>query len=258
MKKDILVIIPHSSRKRNREIKKEWLSNNQRFLLYSGSSETDRYSELLYDFRNLLDNQQILFPISQIYVNICRHPERLDEICPLEIRGKKIYNQEISAELRKQLIKRYTVPFYKKIEQFKGNIILNGHTTTLDHLGLKRKLSHQIVISNIQKRGNGVKRFAPDKLIEIYVKELRKRLPRIKIGINSVYVDIYDHFCDRFGWKKNGEGIPIIHQETDESLYIKDNKLDRRELNKLRTAIAEALFETSKRYQQRYKLNKIN
>lgn len=248
MKKEILVIIPHSSRKRPREIKKGWLSNNQRSLLYSGSSETDRYSELLYDFRNILNNQQILFPISQIYINICRHPDKLDEIFPFEIRGKKIYNQDISAGLRKQLIQKYTIPFYKKIEQFKGNIVLNGHTTTSDHPSLNQKLSYQIVISNIQEEGNKVRKFAPDKLVRIYVEELRKRLPRVKVGFNSVYIDIYDHFCDKFGWKSNGKGIPIIHQETDEGLYIKDNKLDRGKLNKLRIAIAEALAETSRRY----------
>ncbi|MDP3989779.1 MAG: N-formylglutamate amidohydrolase [archaeon] len=247
MKKEVLVIIPHSSRKRPIEIKKAWLSRNQRSLLYSGPSETDRCSQKLYDLREFLNNKQVLFPISQVYVNVCRHPDKLDDVCPLEIRGKQVYNRDISEEFRKKLVKRYAFPFYKKIEHFKGNLILNGHTTITNHSSLNQQLKHQIVISNIQIKGNKVRKFAPDKLIKIYVEELRNRLSGIKIGVNSVYVNVYDHFCDKFGWKKNKGGIPIIHQETDESLYIKGNKLDVRKLNKIRKAIAESLAETSRR-----------
>jgi hypothetical protein len=245
MKKEILVIIPHSSRKRPKEIKKEWLSKNQRYLLYSETSETDRYSERLY---NLKGFKKILFPLSQIYINICRSPMEIKKICPLKINGKKIYNKDISLENRKKLVKKYAFPFYKKIDNFKGKLILNGHTTISGHSSLKETLHHQIVISNIMKRKGKVIKFAPDEIIDIYVSELKKRLPNIKIGINSVYVDVYDYICDKFGWKKEGKGIPSIHQETDESLYIKDNKLNKKKLKKLSSVFAKSLEETYKRF----------
>lgn len=249
MGKEILVIIPHASKKKPKEIKKQWLSKNQRYLLYSENCETDRGSELLYDFRKLINNQQALFPISQIYINICRSPNKLNEICPQEIRGIKVYNQDISNQFRKKLVSKYAIPFYKKIEKFNGDIILTGHTTIDGHSSLKTSLSHHIILSNVgvmQKRE--IRKFAPDKLIKIYSEELKKRLPWIRIGFNSVYTEVYDYFSDRFGWQEKGNGIPLIHQETDESLYIRSNKINVKQLNKLKRVFAESLVETAKRF----------
>ena len=102
MKEEILVIIPHSSRKRPREIRKEWLSKNQRYLLYSETSETDRYSELLYNFGKIINNKQALFPISKVYLNVCRNPNDLDETFPLKIVNKEVYlDNEIPSEANK-------------------------------------------------------------------------------------------------------------------------------------------------------------
>ncbi len=251
MKNDILVIIPHASTKRPRELKKEWLTKNQEYLLRSGDAETDRYSELLYDFRRIIGNQQLLFPFSQVYINVCRHPQKLGEICPYEICGKKIYKKDISDQLREILVQKYATPFFDEIRNFKGSIILSGHTTISGHSSLEDiNLPHQIIISNIIEKGSRTRKFAPDKLIRIYVEELRKRLPDISIGVNSVYVEVYDYICDRFGWQKGRKGTPIIHQETDESLYIIDNRLDLKKLKMLKTLFAEALVETDKRFKK--------
>lgn len=73
-------------------------------------------------------------------------------------------------------------------------------------------------------------------------------MPNIKIGINSIYVEVYDYINEKFGWKKEWKGIPLIHQETDESLYIKDNKLNKKQLNKLSKIFVESLEETYKRF----------
>ncbi len=246
MEKEILIIIPHASRQRPKEIKKKWLSKNQRYLLYSETSETDRYSEQLYNIKKF-GFQQIFFPISQVYINICRDPKKIDEICPIGIRGKKVYNTNLSKDFRKKLIRKYTFPFYKKIEKFKGKLILNGHTTISGHSSMEKDLPHQIVISNIMKKGKSTRKFAPDNIIKIYVDELRKRLPDVKIGINSIYVEVYDYLCDRFGWKEKGRGIPLIHQETDENLYIENNKLNQKKLNRLKKIFAESLIETCRR-----------
>ena len=96
-----------------------------------------------------------------------------------------------------------------------------------------------------------MRKFAPDDLVKIYVNELRKRLPGVAIGINSAYMDVDEYICDRFGWRSSGSGIPIIHQETDENLYIKNNKLILKKLNQLRDIFAEALLETVNKYAEK-------
>lgn len=97
--KSIMVIIPHASRQRPPEIRREWLSKNQRYLLYSETSETDRYSQLLYHFDDIINCRELVFPYSQIYLNICRDPNKIDEICPLTIRGRDVYSDRRPMEM---------------------------------------------------------------------------------------------------------------------------------------------------------------
>ncbi|MFA5127613.1 MAG: N-formylglutamate amidohydrolase [Patescibacteria group bacterium] len=249
--KNILVIIPHASRARPKEIKADWLSGHQERFLSSNEAETDRYSDKLYNFQQLIGSRQLLFPYSQIFLNVCRRPSKLNESCPLNIRGVDVYKIKPSVIFRKELIKKYCYKYYDKISRFNGVIIFNGHTTIAGHSSLKEKLRHRIVISNITKVGEKTRKFAPDDLVKIYVNELRKHLPGVTIGINSAYMDVDEYICDKFGWRNNGSGIPIIHQETDEGLYIKNNKLDRKKLNKLRDIFAEALLETVNKYAEK-------
>jgi hypothetical protein len=239
-----LVLIPHASTERPPEIKREWLSKNQRQLLYSDSSETDRGSERIYDLKSVIGCEQLIFPYSQVYLNACRHPDVIEQICPVSIRGTVVYKtgREPSPDFRRKLVRKHVEPFFKRVGKFKGKLILNGHTTIAGHSSMEEELNYDIFVYD-QGMIRGRKRiFAPNGLVERYATELRQRLPRLRIGVNPpLYVDVYDRFCYDFGWRRSGGGIPTIHQETDEGLYIKNNRMIPAKVRQLRNAFAESL-----------------
>ncbi len=108
----------------------------------------------------------------------------------------------------------------------------------------KEKIKEDIVISDWLELNKKKIQFAPKKLADFYAKELRKRLPELKIGRNSVYTSSYDYICASFGTDKKSKDkfkAPVIHQETSEELYIKNNKIDYKKLNILKKAFAESL-----------------
>jgi len=252
--KGILVVIPHSGIKRPKEIKKEWLSEYNYELIHTEDCETDRGTKELYNFRKILGNKQLTFPVRQIYINICRHPKKLNESVPLLIRNTPVYKKgkELSVELRKKLLEKYYFPFYKKITNAEKTIILNGHSMIAGHESLgAENLKEDIVISDWEKLNGKLIKFAPKELADFYASELRKRLPNLKIGRNSVYTSYYDHICAIFGTdKKTKEDnrVPVIHQETLESLYMEGNKVNGRKLEILRKAFAESLLSTVNYY----------
>lgn len=246
---ELLVLIPHASTKRPTEIKKKVLSKHQKRLLFGNEAETDRGTDHLYDFRSILGNKQIVFPVSQVYINVLRSPKRLDSSVPLYIGNTPIYKKgsEISSALRRKLIKKYYNPFYVGIRSARPRLIFDGHSTIKDHFSLKdTKLDYDITIVDYLGEKNGKKIWStPREYLEVYARALQKRLPELKVGVNNLYCDVYDHVCATFSRiKRKKNFIPIISQETDEELYIEKNKINTRKVKHLRIAFAEALRET--------------
>lgn len=252
--KNVLVIIPHAGLSRPREISVEWLSEYNEQLIYSEDCETDRETDKLYDLRDILGNKQLIFPISQVYINVSRQPEKLDESVPLFIREIPVYQRgkEPSIELRNKILKKYYYPFYEKIKKTKKTLILNGHSMIAGHASLgEEKIEEDIVLSDWCNLNGRRIQFAPKKLVDFYADQLRKRLPNLKIGRNSVYVSSYDYICAIFGTgneKGNHDRVPVIHQETNENLYLRNNKIDYKKLNFLRKVFAEAISSTIDRF----------
>ncbi|MBS3079486.1 N-formylglutamate amidohydrolase [Candidatus Pacearchaeota archaeon] len=249
--KNLLVVIPHSGIKIPRELK-EKLSSHINELI---SSETDWYTDLIYDFRNILGNKQIVFSYNQVVINACRHPRILDDCVPVSINQISIYKKDIVLDLRKELVNKYLLPFYSKIKKIKKSFILDGHSFIKGVKDNKGKLlEDDIILTNLVKSEfdpvEGLKT-CPDKYLEFYYQELKKRLPDLKIGVNSAYQTVYDHILSENSWdglgEKNGR-VPIIHQETNESLYIKHGKPIKKEVNQLRKSFAEALYKTMKEF----------
>jgi len=252
--KKLLVIGPHSGTKRPSEIKKEWLSEYQNRFLYGNDCETDRYTEKLYDFRKILTNHQIVFPYSQIYINICRSINNLNDVFPLYINKLPVYKiiENINLKLKKKLLKKYYFLFYKQIGKIDKKLILNGHSTIAGHQSLgKEKLNADIVLSNYLKYERKIIKFAPDEYLDFYENEIKKRMPFLKIEKNSIYISTYDAICYKFGWdgisKKTGR-VPVIHQETNEKLYMDSNKINFKKLKILRNCLAKSLFATMKHF----------
>lgn len=238
----LLVLIPHASTKRPKEIKKNALSKYQERLLFSSATETDRGTDKLYDFRLILKNRQIVFPFSQVYINVLRDPKRLADSVPLYIREIPIYKkgQEIDLTLRKKLIKKYHRTFYDKIRDIKPKLILNGHSTVAGHGSLKnKKLNRDIFLVNNSTEYNNKYGRIYKEVSDFYIKELERRLPHLKIGIQNIYSDVYDYI-----FKATKARIPILTQETNEKLYIKRNRVDLGKVRVLKKAFAEALLET--------------
>jgi len=249
--KNLLVIIPHSSTNLLPEIKKNYLSKEGREMIYSRNAETDWFSEKLYNFCNILGNEQIIFPYSQVFLNVCRNPKYFDSSVPTKIRGISVFKKNFipTVNERKKFVEKYSLPFYQQISNFKGKLIFNGHTTIPNHSSLNSELKYDIALSSFFIRDGKKVVFAPEEILLLYANELKKRFPNLRIGINDLYLDVYEYICDKFGWKGEGSsGIPIIHQETNEELYFKKGIFNEKELDKLRKGFADALNETLKKY----------
>lgn len=251
---NLLVVILHSCIARPPEIKDEWLAPGHGLLLEGAEAETDRGTDKLYDFRDIIENQQLIFPYSQIYINASRDPHNLDEAVPLNIREKAIYlpSKEPSLELRQELINKYYYPFYEQIRQTGKSLILNGHSTVAGHgsMGVE-KLDWDIVLSDWLEYQGKVIRFAPPGYIDFYATEIQKRRPALRIGKTSVYSSTYDGVCVSFGWdgeEPQDNRVPVIHQETDEGLYITSNQIDEQNLRNLRSLFAESLWVTMQHF----------
>jgi hypothetical protein len=248
---ELLVVIPHASVSFPREIPRSILVKDYKKFLIGEESETDRGTASIYNLKKTLDNNVLSFPVSQVFINVCRNPNNLDEACPLFIRDAPIYRKgmEPNIHLRRALVERYSLPFYKSIQNTKKGLILNGHSTIAGHSSLgNEKLQDDIVLSSFLIAEGEKIQFCPDYIIAKYKDELKKRLPDLKIGVNSVYLDSYDQMCVMFGGNFNGMNsvrVPIIHQETDENLYInKNGKVIKENVEKLRKAFAESLYYT--------------
>ncbi len=250
--KELLVVIPHAGLRRPQEIPANWLSNNINELI---ETETDWNTELLYDLRQILANRQLIFPINQVFINACRHPRVLDDCVPLTINEDLIYRRNPSIALRRELVKKYLLPFHKKISATRKSFILEGHSFikgSLDNKG--KKIEDDITLSdfvNSYLDPKGGIRTAPEGYLDFYAEELRKRLPGLVIGKNSVYTSVYDHILSMNSWdgkQEKGNRVPMIHQETDEGLYIRNKKPDMKAISKLRRAFADSLYETIKHF----------
>lgn len=250
--KNLLIVIPHAGLKRPKEIPARWLSRDIEKII---ETETDWYTDLLYDFREILSNNQLIFPINQVFINACRHPGILDSCVPLNVNGNKIYTRNPSAVLRRKLVKRYLDPFYEKIQKTRKTFILDCHSFvkgSLDNEGKEIKndiILTDIVTSNLDPKG-GLKT-APEGYLDFYRRELKKRLPELTIGKNSFYNSVYDHILAMNSWdgiRMKGNRVPIIHQETNEKLYISNGKPDMKAIARLKRAFSDSVYQTMKHF----------
>ena len=86
--KELLVVIPHSGIVIPGEIPLANLSERFPALVQN----VDWYTNWLYDFRDLLENQHIVFPYCSLILEANRHPDILDDSVPLrDVRGESVY-----------------------------------------------------------------------------------------------------------------------------------------------------------------------
>ncbi len=242
----LLVVIPHGGLLIPPEIPPESLSERFREL----ARNVDWYTEWLYDFRDRLDNRQILFPYCSLLLEANRHPDRLDDCVPLcDVHGEPLYRRgrEPGPELRRRLAVKYLRPFQRAIgEQIAAGaeFLLDGHST----VSARGVADNQIEIMDFQHSAMdpGPLRFAPPEYAEAYAAELRRRLPDVRVTVNaSGYHEVYGHVAaahsvDARG--RVGSRVPAIVQETSQRLYMNSDRTpDLGALNQLREAFAQAL-----------------
>jgi predicted double-glycine peptidase len=247
--KELLVVIPHSGIIIPEEIDPHKLSDDFPQML----KNVDWYTNYLYDFRDILGNKQINFPYCSLLLEANRHPDILEDCVPLkDPLGKKMYRrgQAPDESLRRTLSDKYLIPFHDEIRNtiMRGaNFMLDGHST----VSAKGVGDDQIELMNYQHSplDEGPVSYSPPVFIETYAKELRKRLPDIRISINeSKYDNVYGHVCTRHSvnaLKRVGQRVPAILQETNQKLYMRPNgTADVCAIERLRRAFAEAIYHT--------------
>ncbi|MBN2498911.1 MAG: N-formylglutamate amidohydrolase [Deltaproteobacteria bacterium] len=247
--KELLVVVPHSGIAIPAEIRLDTLSVQFGDLI----RHVDWYTNWLYEFRDILANQQIVFPYCSLIVEANRHPEVLDDAVPLrDVNGEPVYKPgaEPGQDMRRLLAHKYLVDFHKRIEQAIASgaeFLLDGHST----VAARGVAENQIDLMNFQhsKLDNGPLYYSPAAYIESYAEELQKRLPDVKVTVNqSEYYTVYGHVCaehsvNSFG--RVGRRVPAIIQETCERLYKNADRTPNVEaIDRLRRAFAESIRET--------------
>jgi len=246
---DLLVVIPHSGVVIPNEISLETLSEDFFALLQN----VDWYTNWLYDFRDILGNKHLVFQYCSIIIEGNRHPQILDDSVPLrDVRGRPVYiaGHEPSMELRASLSSRYLKPFHLMIENYiaeGATFLLDGHSTVT----ARGVADNQIDLMNFQhsRFDKGPIYYCPEIYIETYASELRKRLPDVKVTVNSSeYYTVYGHVCAAHSvneMKSVGRKAPALIQETNERLYKNvDRTPNVLAINRLRRAFAESIQET--------------
>jgi hypothetical protein len=251
-RQQLLVVIPHSGILVPKEIPLESLSEQFPSLLQN----VDWYTHWLYDFRDILNNRQLVFPYCSLILEANRHPELLDESVPLkDVHGRALYRpgHEPDPMLRAGLAQKHLSSFHRAIEAAISDgaaFLLDGHST----VPARGVGQHQIELMNFQQSplDEHPQVFSPSIFIEIYAEKLARRLPDVKVTVNaSEYCTVYGHVCAAHSidaMERVGNRVPAILQETSERLYRNpDGALNATALNRLRRAFAEAIFETLNR-----------
>lgn len=246
--KELLVVIPHSGIVIPGEIPLDSLSDDFPGLIRN----VDWYTNWLYDFRDLLDNKQIVFPYCSLILEGNRHPDILDDSVPLkDVHGIPVYRpgREPEEKLREFMSEKYLHPFHRAISEEieRGRVfLLDGHST----VSARGMSDSQIDLMNYQVTEiDGKPRyFCPDMIVEVYAEALRKRLPEVKVTVNGSEYDMtYGHICAEHSvnsLKREGNRVPALLQETNEKLYRNaDRTPNIAALNRLRRAFAESLAE---------------
>jgi hypothetical protein len=244
--KELLVAIPHSGIVIPSEIPLESLSERFPALVQN----VDWYTNWLYDFRDLLENRHVVFPYCSLILEANRHPDILEDSVPLkDVRGESVYKtqREPDDELRKVLAKKYLTTFHKTIEdciESGVEFLLDGHSTVT----ARGVTDNQIDLMNFQHSylDEKPRYYSPNVYVEAYATELRRRLPEVKVTVNSSeYYTVYGHVCA--GHSVNAMGrvgrrVPAIIQETNERLYKNQDRTPNVEaINRFRRVFAESI-----------------
>jgi len=244
--KELLVVIPHSGIVVPGEIPLESLSERFPTLVQN----VDWYTNWLYDFRDLIENRHIVFPYCSLIIEANRHPDILEDSVPLkDVRGESVYKtqREPDDKLRKVLAKKYLSIFHKTIEdciESGVEFLLDGHSTVT----ARGVADNQIDLMNFQHSylDEKPRYYSPDVYVEAYATELRKRLPEVKVTVNSSeYYTVYGHVCAEHSVNamgRVGNRVPAIIQETNERLYKNPDRTPNVEaINRLRRVFAESI-----------------
>jgi len=244
--KELLVVMPHSSIVIPGEIPLESLSERFPPLVQN----VDWYTNWLYDFRDLLNNRHVVFLYCSLIVEANRHPDILEDSVPLkDVRGESVYKaqREPDDELRKVLAKKYLTTFHKSIKdciESRAEFLLDGHSTVT----ARGVTDNQIDLMNFQHSylDEKLRYYSPDVYIEAYATELQRRLPEVKVTMNSSeYYTVYGHVCAEHSVKamgRVGKRVPAIIQETNERLYKNPDRTPNVEaINRLHRVFAESI-----------------
>lgn len=244
----IFVSIAHAGIACPPEISPSMLSEHQQTL---AANHIDWYTDHLYNFQDILGNSQAVFPYSQVYINVNRHPATLDDSVPTSLDGLPVYRQglEPSGELRGRML-RHHARFHQAIASQKKAFILDGHSTVRGHQDAAGvAFVDDIILSDWQASAldavGGI-RTAPPGYLEIYAEELTRRMAgfHVRITENTTYSATYGHVMATHGWDgkaRQGSRAPLLLQETNESLFVKDGMPDVKAIETLRRIFADSL-----------------
>lgn len=244
--RELLVVIPHSGIVVPAEIPLKSLSERFPEIVRN----VDWYTNWLYDFRDLLDNRHMVFPFCSLILEANRHPDIIEDCVPLkDVRGERVYKMQMEPkdELRKTLSRKYLAAFHASIGdciESGAEFLLDGHSTVT----ARGVADNQIELMNFQHSSldETPRHFSPSVYIEAYAAELRKRLPEVKVTVNSSeYYSVYGHVCAEHAVNamgRIGRRVPAIIQETNECLYKNPDRTPNVEaINRLRRAFAGSI-----------------
>jgi len=252
----LFVIIPHAGTQIPDELQEDVFHKD---IFKELDKETDMFTDKLYDFKNTLHNNHIIFKYHRGLIDVnepSNTAEKFDTpVSNYDFKGHKIYITPLTKEQKQYLIDKYYNSFHARckdaIAQLKPALILDAHSThSQDDDVYGDRFEGDISLGNYQKTKwdkDGSTLTCSNELLEGYAENLQKLLPRLQIQLNSLYLTKTYGYIEENYTKLAITGIPLILQETNEKLYTNNWKLDElncRELNKL---FAQALAMTMRK-----------
>ena len=245
----VIVVIPHSSDVIPPEIDQTTIIPNAAEELYI---EMDVGTDFIYDFRDELQNQQIIFPWHRGIIDVNQHPKTLDDCIPIKtFWDHDIYTKQPTKEKRLFLLKKYHKTFHDDLSKMAEDAILifDSHSTSKndkdDH---GDRFESDITVANMQvtsDTGNTLADTCDKELMDLYVDYITEAFDgKYKIGTNSKYlINTYGYIEGRYGQRKDTSySAPVLLQEINEAMYTDEKgNFDREAMIYLRNVFAQGL-----------------
>jgi len=252
----VIVVIPHSSDAVPPEVDQTTITPEAKKELYI---EMDVGTDFIYDFRDELQNQQIIFPWHRGIIDVNQYPKILDDCIPTKtFWDHDIYTKQPTKDERLFLLKKYHKTFHDDLSKMAEDalLIFDSHSTSKDDKDDHGdRFESDITVANIQvvsDTDDTLMETCAKELMDLYVDYIIDAFDgKYKIGTNTKYLTkTYGYIEGRYGQRKDMPySTPVLLQEINEAMYTDEKgNFDRKAMIYLQSIFAQGLRHAVTKY----------